>query len=474
MNPPDPDSALGILRRPEAPALLLEHAALAFHVVARVETRGRKAAAYPECADYRSMELDLLSRAFQDDPPLGSQCELHEPVPVTIRFPSTIQYHSEGRTMWLECPEPVRQARILVSSTAFPDSGFKVWHFVIRPAHGGRFSEFDLIRLIHLYDGRTEATGLRDQITFQLGGSLSGKASPEIKIGELLAKLGKEPAGSTWFPTSGTVQILAGGDLDHALEVVRKARSPEGSKEVRELKGWVSGDSGEAGLLKACCGIVTGIFDFDQLDDEEILDTLEPTCRCSHLIRMHRCTLVSISSEDRAMSECVDSIGMSPYLLIPHAVLLNNESLVARADEVIGEVLGKPRVRLGLLERARVIAEECLQRDFLPNIFNYATVRSLLARGWESRGAEDRRGQVTRRLEKVRSAIDIRWQRRREHGQTAVVSLLALFSVLQVRDVLFDALGPSVPSGVGWLVLGGMCLGVIWLLFAFSRMGLRE
>ena len=452
------------LERTEAPALLLERAALALHVVLPLPGVTE---AYPDCPDFRSMELDLLSFGFQVDPPFGSQCEVHEPVPLLVRFPDVTGYQSEGRTMRLACAAPQRRVEVLVSSTAFRDSGFKVWHFIFKPASGERFTEFDLIKLIHLYDGRTEATTLRDTVSYDLPGSTG------LKGGELLARLAGASKDVRWQPVAGTVQILTGGELDRVLDTVRKARA-EGGEENRKLRDWVARDTSEAAMLKACCGIITGIFDFDQLDDEEILDTLEPTFECSHLIRLHRCTLVSISEADRAMEECWESIGMSPYLLIPHAVLLNNEALVNRADRAIGEVLGRKRAGIHSLERARSIASQSLQRDFLPNVFNYVTERSLLHKGWESRGGEDKRRQTLRRFEELETAIEVRWTHRREHGQIAVASLLALLSVLQVRDVVFEAMGPRVPPLWAWINLGGLALILVLLIFAFSRAGIRS
>jgi len=478
-----PDPGLGILRRTEEPALRLQDVSVALHVVSPLPKSGSGRAApspYPDCPDFRSMELDLLAYAFQTDPPFGSQCERHEPIPVTIRFPATLQYQSEGRTMWLEGAPPARRASIRLSSTVFRDSALQVWHVVFQPGDGEVFTEFDLIKLIHLYDGRTEATGLRDLVRFdpELPKNREGKPTTDLTVGRLLALLTGASVTDPPLPQAGTVQILAGGSLEATLDTVRKARDAEGGEEMRRLKSWVRNGSAEAASLQACCGVVTGIFDFDQLDDEEILDTLEPTFACSHLIRLHRCTLASVSSEDRAMTECRESIGISPYLIIPHAVLLNNEALVQRAEDAMATVLGTARSlappSLGHLEKARAVAEESLQRDMLPNVFNYTTERCLLANGWLSRGAEDRRQRAERRLLELRTVIESRWTRRREQGQTAVAALLALLSVLQVRDVVFDALPPNWSGTVGWALLGALCLAIIALIFAFSRIGLRN
>lgn len=464
-------------REPETSVLQLEKAAVALHVATLLSRpeRSAKGATQPDsnCPDFRAMELDLLSYGFQLAPPLISQREFQEPIPVRIRFPERTMYHSEGRPILLPCPTQQRDAEILVSSTLFPESGFRIWHYVFKPKNGTSFTEFDLLKLIHLYDGRIESTGLRDTVLFDLEAGWSVKAATGIRIGELLARLGGAPPGKSWTPQAGTVAILAAGELETVLEPVRKAQPGQGAEASRKLKGWFSKDTPEAAMLKACCGIVTGSFAHTELDAEEVFGILERGFDFPHFIRFHRCTLTSISGESRALEECWDTIGISPYLLIPHAVVLNNEALVKRADDAISSVLGKPSARIGRLEQARAIAEKSLRCDFVPNIFHGPTERSLLARGWESRGTEDRRSRAMLKLEGLCWVIEARWQRRRETGQAVMACLLALILTLHGRQLLFEALSPRMPEPWKWTVLGAIALGISFAIFAFSRLGLR-
>ncbi|RJQ09808.1 MAG: hypothetical protein C4551_03380 [Bacillota bacterium] len=93
---------------------------------------------------------------------------------------------------------------------------------------------------------------------------------------------------------------------------------------------------------------MTGIFDFDQIDLEEAVDTLIPTfADATAFLRNHRCTLTCIAEEDRSMDECWEEVGISPYLLIPHAALLHNEAISEVANEVMDRATGGAAARLG-------------------------------------------------------------------------------------------------------------------------------
>lgn len=97
---------------------------------------------------------------------LGSRCEIEEPIPVEIRFPERVEYNTEGRDMLLLPMRRTCRASAMVSSTLFLVSGIRVWHVVLMPEKDEAFSEYDIIKLIHLYDGRTENTGLAAKVKF--------------------------------------------------------------------------------------------------------------------------------------------------------------------------------------------------------------------------------------------------------------------------------------------------------------------
>ncbi len=454
----------------EAPALRLRSAAVCLHFVEPAGDAGWSAD-YPNCPVMRSMELDLLSYRFQDHPPFGSQCETHGIVPGAVLFPDQVHYQSEGRSVTLSCPNPRRPVNLILTSTRFLRSGIRIWHLTITPAAGEHFSELDLIKLVHLYDGRTEATTLAADTRFELGGV-------EVPLAAVLRNV-HPPARCVLPPRAGTLQIVEPGEVVPGRtlsDLLSEARPVDASAvDASELGRWVDEETPEARALMAVCGIVSGIFDFNHLDADEIRDILEPTVpEGDGMIRVHRCTLTAFSDEDRAMTECADSIGVSPYLLIPHAALLHNEAVVDQAERVMDAALSARKARLRDLQAAHAEADDCLNGLFLPNVFNYRSERLLFARGAEERGSEDRRTAAVARLGQLDARISNAWDERRDGGQMCIAVLLAVISVFQLQGTVFELLGEAQASQVRWSALIGLAAFTAVGIVLFWRRGMRR
>ncbi|NWG45533.1 MAG: hypothetical protein HXY25_03165 [Alphaproteobacteria bacterium] len=455
----------------EKPTLFFDRAAVALHFVERGSVPDEAATpGYPDCPVLRSMELDLLNYPYQEKPLFGSHCHDAQ-AEVSIHFPHRYGYRSEGRLVERTCPDPVRRARAILTSTDFLKSGLRVFHLTLVPAEGERFSELDIIRLIHLYGGQTEQTGMADLIRFRIGEAAPCDAGGLLR--RLLPGIGPQARLMT-----GTVQILTGtqtrGGVDHAalLETLQAARAEDGTEARARIAGWMRAGGPEADTLMAWCGIVTGIFDFREIGEEEVLDTLEPTyARSTSLIRIHRRTMTSLSDEDRLMTECRDSVGISPYLLIPHAVILHNEALVDEAERTIAEARSTRGRGLGKGEAARRIVERNLDRLLVPNVFNYATERTLYEGGSAGRGLEDTLAATRAKLVELSHELDEAWERRRDAGQLAIAALLAILSVLQVKEVLFELMGSGLDPAHQWLGLGLAAAAVALFVVGFWRLG---
>lgn len=472
---------------PDNPTLSLARAAVCLHYV-----DGPAApigvAAYRNDSAFASMELDLLAYRFQHPAPFASDTEapptgpqpsgklLHRR-PIVIEYPDRFSYHSEGRTPELRVKNPLRRAELLVSSTRFAACGRRIWHLVITPREDEAFSEYELIMLIHLYDGRTERTGLDRKIRFRLEDGAVG-----CLVAELPRRLGL-PLQANHDPelTCGTLQLLI-GDQDGAaqagseprqnvFDVLRGAREPEGKDDAQTLRTWMRADCAQRRQILAYCGIVTGIFDFDQIDDEEALDTLEPTfAAASSFLRIHRRTLISVADDDRAMGACWDTIGISPYLLLPHAALIYNEALVDRAERGIATALTSKKPGLGSLEDAWFDADTHLNALYLPNVFNYVTERSLFDAGSECRGSNARRSAVQAKLDQLKSQIDIAREHQRKGGETVIQMLLAVISLLQVKSVIAEIFGWEQNHTGVWLALAvGILLLTVAVWWSYRR-----
>lgn len=478
----------------EDPVLKLGRCSVCLHFLEEEGARSERLAdaPYHYCQDMSSMELDLLSFAFQRPPTCNSECRTFGWERVEIHFPSAFVYNTEGRMIELICPSPVVSACVSVSQTRFVKSGRVIWHLAIRPDEESRFSEYDIIKLIHLYDGRAERTQLGERIQFRRAGRFS-----KIGIEELLRDLN---GGFAAKLQAGTVQIITDGQTaggrSHAalLNDASEARGDDAESDAKhaELMAYFKtlGDREAAdpdnpgAVMRAYCGIVTGIFDFREVDGEEALDTLEPTFADeSTFLRIHRCTLVSIGDLDRALEACWNRVGASPYLLLPHAALLHNEAMVNEADERLDEALKainrsrsiwkrNAAASLTGLESALHAADRKL-RFYLPNIFNYVTERELFSKGAAGRGLLDQREATEAKLVELRAVIESRWNIRRENGQMTIAMMLALVSFAEIKGTVFEEMdqrGITQP----WPIYIAAAALAIAAIFALWKLGVRR
>jgi len=422
-----------------------------------------------------SMELDLLSHRFQIDPPFGSMCETHGRVRIEIIYPDEVEYGSEGRLVTLTCPDTVKEADLVISSTRFLRSGLRVWHAVISPADGGHLNEYEVIKLIHLYDGRSERTALANMIRFRLG----GEQDRMFDAAGLLRAVC--PAAGSVELHAGTIEILTdkerAGSLRHAdlLQAVRAASTAPNEAERRRIDKWIDDGKAEGRAICAYSGILTGILDFSHLDVDEALDSLTPTLPdSSALVRLNRSTLSYISEDDRIMRECWSSVGISPYLIIPHAALIHNDALTDIADTAIERVLSSTNGQLAVMEETFAAADRNLNGLYLPNVFNYDSERALFEQGAATSGSADKYSATAAKLRELGGLITAQWEARRDRGQMAIAALLAMFSVFQAKDVVFSIAGPGLGPGLRWILLAGLAAILLLLITHFWGMGSRR
>lgn len=461
-----------VLRDPrEKSVLSLKETAVCLHYVSPCSDPPKQLLPYPGCHEFQSMELDLMSYGYQIHKLLGSRCEHGEPIPVEIQFPERIDYHTEGRHMLLLPERRTCRVHARVSSTLFLLSGIRVWHVVLVPEDGEGFTEFDIIRLIHLYDGRTENTDLGARVKFRIGFKESGGGFA-LADGLLQLLLGdRAEIPGRLGPTAGTVQIITGRgttrddtDLGQVMQAVQAARTLGGEDAYKNLVLWISERTGQGLALLALCGIVTGIFDLAEIKEEEALDTIEPTFSSPGcFLRIHRCTSVSICKEDRAMEGVKNRIGISPYLLLPHAALLHNEALIEDSETTLVKVATGHRVSLRELEEADQRIRRNLDRFYLPNVFNYVTERTLFARGAEGRGTNERLAAARAKLAELDGQLESAWEQRHDRGQMRIAALLAVFTVAGLHDALFEMVKGTGLQRYLWWIQGGLALVVVLL-----------
>ena len=443
--------------RLEAPLLEFHDAAVCLHAVSH-EPRSAEPALHRMCPIFGSMEGDLLSYAFQESRPFLSHCITHgdEDAPpdsvkldIEILFPTVLEYRSEGRREAIACGAPQRRVRGYLNRTRYEAAGRTVWHLTLRPAEGDWFDEYDLIKLIHLYDGVTEDTQLHRKIRFRVEGAEVGTVEGLVPAA-VRQLVGVDITGEVGG--AGLDGPMRTGGSGHrgtrpvagTIELVESAEDPRSlTAAIAAMRGGEVGDwaGRQAGLLRAACGVVTGIFDFEEIDLAEAEDTLTATLeRDDAFTRIHRRTLFHVTEADRALEATAGTVGISPYLLVPHAVIVLNEDLLREAGARATEVLGDGKVRLPELETARELVDRNLKGLWLPNVFHYDTERELYRLGLSGRGADDQRDALKLRLEEIDSRLEDAWQHRRDMSQMIIAVLLAMVSLVQIYQPVVDTI----------------------------------
>ncbi|HYU15522.1 MAG TPA: hypothetical protein VEL05_05615, partial [Candidatus Acidoferrum sp.] len=364
-----------------------------------------------------------------------------------------------------------------LSRTRFAAARVTVWHLSLRPRAGEYFDELDIIKLIHLYDGRTEQTKLRSQIGFAMTAGADGEATMSAAefLTAVIADCGVTRGES--FPpalVAGTIQIRQPANT--GFDLARSSADPA-------LAAAADAEGPASRAIRALCGIVTGILDFDEIDGAEAADTLTPDfSRPGLFIRIHRRTIVQVSHEDRGLEAVRSMVGVSPYLVIPHAAIIGNEHQLERSQERADaagqedEIARSERRALNAaaLRDAHAVISDSLKRLWLSNVFNYVTERTLFATGLAGRGALERYASLELELANIGTCIERIYEKRRHDAETWTAILLAAITIIQLKDVLGEVAGlvPGIPHLALALGLLGI-LAVGGFIYRARRGGVR-
>jgi GNAT superfamily N-acetyltransferase len=434
----------------EEPAFKVERYGIAFEFV----TRGPPLAMLPEPAEqFASFEQDVVSYAYRERRPFMSR-PIHVPEPcrqVEVQFAREVRFVSEGRTCALiadDTPSDGRRVCVQVraSRTRFR-TGITVWHLVLTPrpltADVG-LTEYDVIKLAKHWmpgedlQGPYAGDGAETIVRFVNGEKI-------WTLRELAQSVTGEDLGNE-LPRAGIIQLIT-GDQDpdawrDAWEVIRAARDEPPIDTTFPFK-----HDEQRPLVESVAGVIQTLIDFREIDDAELRDVFAGMdVGQDGLQGVHKGTLLYLAASDRTWDVGKTSYGISPYLLLPHAVLVHNEEVLRAAAAAVREerkaarrlsqtrralarVLEQGRLRalfrmpLFALRVAQVAARRvreerkklrevrerlhgALQRDYLPNVFHYPNERRIYEIGETSRGLVA----LAQELRESLSEFDARWE----------------------------------------------------------------
>jgi hypothetical protein len=443
----------------------------------------------------------------------------HQRKPVGAVFPHELEFESEGKPIRLVCEdgERVRHAIVLASRTSFARSDVAVMTLVLRSADHdpSEFNEYDLIKLAKLWEGgeHLPEPGSRDEdeghypVRFEINGRREPLTElarrflpPDCKFldyySEELASAMRDPASETGAHAEGpdVARQYRVGTIALRLPATRENRRLfADAQAVKELSDDVPRDGTRRWKrVRAVGGVMQGLLDFETIGPTELSDVFAGTdLEEDSLLAFHKGTLLSVALQGSPHDEAREAvlarpIGISPYLVIPHAVLLYNEQrlkwALIRANELLmqggagfagGDLLtelprraarhlrgraaeppsgGSRRASIEETEKGvREISQAAAQH--LPNVFHYRSERELYERGSKSRGFSDFEPLIRSRLKELEDKLAARVRQRDTWTFGLTLAILAI-----------AALQLALESAAWWfslLVLTGLAV-LLW------------
>jgi GNAT superfamily N-acetyltransferase len=450
------------------PAFPFQQYGIAFHLAFwRSDDAGASHELAPSGVEIDSFERDVLAYAYRDVRPFTTQVDLRPGMhQLRLRFPRQVSFVTEGRPVTLlrnDGPDDgERRVSLRIARTDFR-SGVSILHLVLGPAPGdgpSTLGEYEIIKLVKFWEGgegvHEPRVELTDSALFTVAGASAHGATTLLAIACDVAddcgKLERLPL------RAGTVQAVI--DDEHCMRLCDAVR------QLKEHEGAAQLDEETCRRITAVGGILQGLLDFEEVDLDELADVfkdIDP--ETSRIDSIKKGTLFSLTHFDRGF-DAAETIGISPYLLIPHAVLLHNEELLKRAARVSTEeqaasgvslegawneatgswwarapragwawASGRWEHRLTRTESDRRMIAGLLN-DLVPNVFHYEAEQQLYERGWESRGLESLKNDVENRLSELDTDIDKRHSRLRDIAAQIIALLLLVFTAVQATAYL--------------------------------------
>ncbi len=453
-----PESRLPLIRMVlEQPALSCAKYGVAYHFVCASEDQpaDRCSTTNPCVRDY---EEDLLALTWRDSPPFW-----HEVFEIPEKFqhlnlvvPPRLLCEREGLQMQLLTsrvagPNPPALRRMLklrVSRTVFQE-GISILHLVFGPDASEEdhddtaqedppwcLSEWELTKMAHGWGG-----SLNKVVEETDAAKFSPRSDPAQEpwgILELVAQVMEHLPGLKLLDSKcryGTVQIV--GDSresplnvsemhEHVQKLFEGEKLPDGCPILQQIQ--------------AIDGIYAGDFDCMSLDRSELLDTLRSLeCEPDRLRGIHKATLLEIISDSRAFDVASEVIGISPYVLFPHAVAIYNDHLQKVAETAARE---STHLRDKKLQAIELRMREALQRQTLPDVFHYSDEQQYFEWAMELRGLNQRREVLLGKLAEVENRFNDYRDRRTRWFQNWITVVGLVLAAAQAMSVI-DSFSPG-------------------------------
>jgi GNAT superfamily N-acetyltransferase len=433
------------------------------------------------CNEFYSYETDLLSAHFQKRRPFESQFQEQIGVlPITIHFPEQYNYLSEGKRHQRVSIRQEVSAKLHVSRTRALNGNTSTWSVVVSTGDGDYLTEIECIKLLNFFGSKQENVQMIAPIEWSC--ATISKCLFADFIAQLLSISSQEPIEIS----SGILQTdTAYIDFEDASiefewsEFYLKLKHYNEHLELagEEYERTYYNDLTFQAINNIFCGFALGIFDFERMDFDEVTDTLIPRkANENYLLLLNRGILLCACHDDDMFTATLDSIGISPYLLIPNMVLVNNEFTLNRIDSAIENLYhhqnSKGKIALSELRKVRSEIDHWLNDNYLPNIFQYPTEKDLYEFGSDHRGILIYKANLENNIQTLDDLKDELIANRQENSDLMMTILLTLLSGIQFQS-MFESFvdGDFVMSWV-WTILFSLSLtGAIYYFTKLKTKG---
>lgn len=399
---------------------------------------------YVLCPHFYSYETDLLSAHFQKRRPFESQfLDQIGVLPITLHFAEQYNYLSEG-TRHQRISERIEvNAKMHVSQSKALHGNTSTWSIVISTGQDNYFTEIECIKLLNLFGSKQEDVKMIESIEWSC--PTISKCLFNDFIGQLLS-----------FTSQEAIEIGSGilqTDTAH-IDFIDPSVEFQWSEFYLDLKHYNEGqelaeqlyertyynDATFQAVNNIFCGFALGIFDFERMDFDEVTDTLLPRkANENYLLLLNRGILLCACHDDDMFASTLDSIGISPYLLVPNMVLVNNEYALNRIDQAIEQLYQtknqKKPIALNELRKVRTEIDYWLNDNYLANIFQYPSEKDLYEFGIAHRGILIFKANLENNIQTIDDLKEELISNRQENSDLMMSLLLTLLSGVQFQEM---------------------------------------
>ncbi len=470
---------LTTIAQQETPQIRMNKASICMQFATKDEVHSAEKPAI--CNEFYSYETDLLSAHFQKRRPFESQFQAQMGVlPITIHFPEQYNYLSEGKRHQRSSVRQEVSAKLHISRTRALNGNTSTWSVVISTGDGDYITEIECIKLLNFFGSKQEDVRMIAAVEFST--QAIPKCNFEVFIKQLLTFDTTEPfeilSGILQTDTAFIDFEDASIEFEWSAFYLNLKQYNEGHElaEQQYERTYYNNPTFQA-INNIFCGFALGIFDFERMDFDEVTDTLIPRkANENYLLLMNRGILLCACHDDDMFTATLNSIGISPYLLIPNMVLVNNEFTLNRIDSAIENLYkyqnSKGQIALNELRRVRTEIDHWLNDNYLPNIFQYPTEKDLYEFGSDHRGVLIYKSNLENNIQTLDDLKDELIANRQENSDLMMTILLTLLSGIQFQS-MFESFvdGDFVMSWV-WTILFSLSLtGAIYYFTKLKTKG---